>query len=215
LKIIEGTVSNVPPQGGRKHPGAELVQINTKNILFICGGAFDGLEDIARQRTDQKKVSFVKSDDAKTQMKVIPEDLVKFGLIPEFVGRLPLVVQLQMLDEDALVRILTEPRGALATQYRTLLGLSGVNLEFAPETLREVAGRAIKRGTGARGLRAVLEAAMTDIMFELPRADIKSIRMEPLHLDAPLDALGPSLSSLEARPGSQVKVESNTLKKSA
>jgi ATP-dependent Clp protease ATP-binding subunit ClpX len=128
-------------------------------------------------------------------------------------------VQLQMLDEDALVRILTEPRGALATQYRTLLGLSGVNLEFAPETLREVAGRAIKRGTGARGLRAVLEAAMTDIMFELPRADIKSIRMEPLHLDTPLDALGPSLSSLEARTESKAetstRVESSTLKKSA
>ena len=125
-----------------------------------------------------------------------------------------------MLDEDALVRILTEPRGALATQYRTLLGLSGVSLEFAPETLREVAGRAIKRGTGARGLRAVLEAAMTDIMFELPRPDIKAIRMEPLHLDAPLDALGPSLSSLESRPetSSRVdssRVESSTLKKSA
>jgi ATP-dependent Clp protease ATP-binding subunit ClpX len=219
LKIIEGTVSNVPPQGGRKHPGAELVQINTRNILFICGGAFDGLEDIARQRTDQKKVSFAKPDETKTQIRVIPEDLVKFGLIPEFVGRLPLVVQLQTLDEDALVRILTEPRGALATQYRTLLELSGVRLEFAPETLREVAMRAIKRGTGARGLRAVLESAMTDIMFELPRPGVNSIRLEPLHLDAPLDAFGPLLSSLEARPETRAelpaKVESSTLKKSA
>ncbi len=207
LKLLEGTVSNVPPQGGRKHPGAELVKIDTRNILFICGGAFDGLEGIAKARLNQNVVSFNKQESAKdAPLEFIPEDLVKFGLIPEFVGRLPLVVALQALDESALVKILTEPKGALVKQYQTLFGLSGVNLEFASETLREVATRALKRGTGARGLRAVLEVAMTELMFELPREDIRSIKLESKHLDAPLNALPtPEI----------VKLESNALKKTA
>jgi ATP-dependent Clp protease ATP-binding subunit ClpX len=187
LKIIEGTVANVPPQGGRKHPGAELVQIDTRHILFICGGAFDGLETIARARTDQNTVSFSRqSDNSKERVRYIPEDLIKFGLIPEFVGRLPLVVQLTALDENALVRILTEPKGALVKQYRTLFGLSGVDLDVSPEALLEVAKRAMKRGTGARGLRAVMEFAMTEIMFELPNPALKTLQLKPSHLDNPL-----------------------------
>jgi ATP-dependent Clp protease ATP-binding subunit ClpX len=189
LKIVEGTVASVPPQGGRKHPHQELVQVDTRNILFICGGAFEGLDELAKARTDRSSVGFRAAARTKDAVEVIPEDLVKFGLIPEFVGRLPLVVQLQSLDEDALVRILTEPKGALARQYRSLFGFSGVDLDFAPETLREVARRALKRGTGARGLRAVLEASMTELMFELPRPGLNRVRLEPDHLDQPLTAL--------------------------
>jgi ATP-dependent Clp protease ATP-binding subunit ClpX len=211
LKIIEGTTANVPPQGGRKHPHQELVAINTRNILFICGGAFEGIDEIARNRTDKKSVSFNLSARAKENLQVIPEDLVRFGLIPEFVGRLPLVVQLHALDEDALVKILTEPKGALSKQYRTLFRFSGVDLEFMPDTLREVARRAMKRGTGARGLRAVLEAAMTDLMFELPRQDVRRVRLEPEHLDAPMRALEASVETTPLEP----QVEPKRLKKSA
>ncbi len=207
LKLLEGTVANVPPQGGRKHPGAELVTINTKNILFICGGAFDGLEIIAKARLNQNIVSFARTAELEQGfLEFIPEDLIKFGMIPEFVGRLPLVVALKTLDEDALVQILTEPKGALARQYRTLFLLAGTKLEFAPDTLREVATRAMKRGTGARGLRAVLEPMMTELMFELPSDDVQTLTIEPKHLDAPLDAL-PTASTLQ--------LESNALKKTA
>jgi ATP-dependent Clp protease ATP-binding subunit ClpX len=211
LKIIEGTNANVPPQGGRKHPHQELVAINTRNILFICGGAFEGIDEIARNRTDKKSVSFNLLARTKENVQVIPEDLVRFGLIPEFVGRLPLVVQLHALDEDALVKILTEPKGALSKQYRTLFRFSGVDLEFMPDTLREVARRAMKRGTGARGLRAVLEAAMTDLMFELPRQDVRRVRLEPEHLDAPMRALEASVETTPLEP----QVEPKRLKKSA
>lgn len=206
LKLLEGTVANVPPQGGRKHPGAELVSINTKNILFICGGAFDGLETIAKARLNQNVVSFARSASSETSLlEFIPEDLIKFGMIPEFVGRLPLVVALQTLDQAALVRILTEPKGALVKQYIQLFGLAGVKLEFLPETLHEVATRAIGRGTGARGLRAVLEPMMTELMFELPSDLIRTLTIEPRHLDAPLEAL----------PSQHLLLENSALQKSA
>jgi ATP-dependent Clp protease ATP-binding subunit ClpX len=207
LKLLEGTVANVPPQGGRKHPGAELVSINTKNILFICGGAFDGLETIAKARLNQNIVSFSRAaSTTQALLEFIPEDLIKFGMIPEFVGRLPLVVALQTLDEAALVRILTEPKGALVAQYKKLFALAGVDLEFVPETLREVAAQAIARGTGARGLRAVLEPAMTELMFELPDERIATLSIQPNHLATPLDAL-PTMQTLQ--------LESDALKKSA
>ena len=191
LKIIEGTVSQVPPQGGRKHPQQELVQVNTKNILFIVGGAFDGLEELGRARTNVRSLGFgaEHKGEEKLELRFIPEDLVQFGLIPEFVGRLPLVVQLQDLDEEALVRILTEPQGAIAGQYQALFGFQGVDLQFAEDTLREVARRARERGTGARGLRAVLEKAMTDLLFELPAEGLRELRFEAEHLDHPIKLL--------------------------
>lgn len=191
LKIIEGTVAQVPPQGGRKHPQQELVQVNTKNILFIVGGAFDGMEELARSRTNVRSVGFgaeAKGEETE-EVRYMPEDLVKFGLIPEFVGRLPLVVQLQDLDEDALVRILTEPQGAIIKQYQTLFGFQNLDLTFTEETLREVAKRAKERKTGARGLRAVLEKAMTDLMFELPIKGLKDLKFEPEHIDEPMKLL--------------------------
>ncbi|MFN8510548.1 MAG: ATP-dependent Clp protease ATP-binding subunit ClpX [Deinococcaceae bacterium] len=191
LKIIEGTLSQVPPQGGRKHPNQELVQVNTKNILFICGGAFDGLDEIARLRTNKRGVGFgreLKGEETEA-LRFMPEDLVKFGLIPEFIGRLPLIVQLQDLDEQALVRILTEPANAIVTQYKTLFGFQGVDIEFTEETLLEVGRRALSRKTGARGLRAVLEKSMTDLLFELPEDGISHLVIEPEHIDDPIKAL--------------------------
>ena len=191
LKIIEGTVSQVPPQGGRKHPQQELVQVNTKNILFIVGGAFDGIADITRSRTNIRSLGFgsERKGDEQEILRFQPEDLVKFGLIPEFVGRLPLVVQLQELDEAALVRILTEPTGAIIKQYQTLFGFQGIDLSFTEAALREVAKQAKLRGTGARGLRAVLERAMTDLLFELPVEKIKAMRFDLDHIDHPLKLL--------------------------
>ncbi|GGJ74397.1 ATP-dependent Clp protease ATP-binding subunit ClpX [Deinococcus aquiradiocola] len=191
LKIIEGTVSQVPPQGGRKHPQQELVQVNTKNILFIVGGAFDGIADITRARTNVRSLGFGSEHkgDEKEDLRFQPEDLVKFGLIPEFVGRLPLVVQLQELDESALVRILTEPTGAIIKQYQTLFGFQGIDLSFTDEALLEVARQAKLRGTGARGLRAVLERAMTDLLFELPIEKLKAMRFDVDHIEHPLRLL--------------------------
>jgi ATP-dependent Clp protease ATP-binding subunit ClpX len=185
LKILEGTVASVPPQGGRKHPQQEYIQINTKDILFICGGAFDGLEKIIEARTGRRQIGFSKEEmeagkahavQVNPYLDVEPDDLLRFGLIPELVGRLPVVVSLDQLDEDSLVKILVEPKNALTKQYKKLFELENVGLTFDPDGLRAVAQRALKRSTGARGLRAILEDMMTDIMFDLPdRNDIREV----------------------------------------
>ncbi|MBL8468527.1 ATP-dependent Clp protease ATP-binding subunit ClpX [Methyloversatilis discipulorum] len=175
LKLIEGTVASVPPQGGRKHPNQDFVQVDTTNILFICGGAFDGLEKVIRNRTEQVGIGFgaeVKSRDNRSTGEALrnvePEDLIKFGLIPEFVGRLPVVATLQELDEDALIQILIEPKNALIKQYQKLFQMEGVELEVRPGALQAIARKALKRKTGARGLRSIIESALLDTMYELP-----------------------------------------------
>ena len=176
LKILEGTISSVPPQGGRKHPQQEMIQINTENILFICGGAFVGLDDIVKRRVGKGVIGFESETEQRKKPKanpvlpaVEPGDLVKFGLIPEFVGRLPMVAVLEALTEEDLVRILTEPKNAMIRQYQKLLAMEGVDLEFTPAALRELAREAVRRETGARGLRALLENIMLDVMYEVPR----------------------------------------------
>src|SRR3989449_1206869 len=185
LKILEGTVANVPPQGGRKHPQQKYIEVNTKDILFICGGAFDSLEKIIESRTGRRQIGFTKEELAKGEpeklkknpfIDVEPDDLLRYGLIPELVGRLPVAVPLDSLDEDALIRILIEPKNALSKQYQKLFELEDVRLTIEKDALKAIAAKAIKRGTGARGLRAILEELMTDIMFDLPsRDDVREV----------------------------------------
>lgn len=185
LKIIEGTVASVPPQGGRKHPHQELIQIDTTNILFICGGAFEGIDKIIETRIDRKSIGFNAEIATKHEydmdvllQEVLPQDLVKFGLIPELVGRLPVTVSLDLLDRDALIRILTEPKSAIVKQYQKLLELDGVKLEFDKDALLEIADTTLKRKTGARGLRAIMENIMMDTMFTVPSDEtIKECRI--------------------------------------
>ena len=181
LKILEGTVSSVPPQGGRKHPNQALIDINTKNILFICGGAFSGIEKILAAETNKNPLGFGPPLEARKEKTlseqlrgITPQDLVKFGLMPEFVGRLPIVTVLDELDEEAMVRILTEPKNSLVKQSQRLMEIEGVDLEFEPDALREIAQIALRRNTGARGLRAIMEGVMEDIMFDIP--DERDIR---------------------------------------
>jgi ATP-dependent Clp protease ATP-binding subunit ClpX len=209
LKILEGTVASVPPQGGRKHPQQEYIQINTKDILFICGGAFDGLEKIIEARTGRRQIGFGKGDDPRTPVQtknpfaeVEPDDLLRFGLIPELVGRLPVAVALEALDVDALVRILKEPKNALTKQYAKLFELEEVKLTFEESALRAIAQKALKRGTGARGLRAILEELLTEVMFDLPtREDVEEVKVTESSVvngTAPLLEISPQRKKKEA-----------------
>jgi ATP-dependent Clp protease ATP-binding subunit ClpX len=184
LKIIEGTIANVPPQGGRKHPHQDFIQINTSNILFICGGAFEGLDKIVEQRLGSNRTIGFKKTVAEPEQRpqepvlaqVIPEDLLKYGLIPEFIGRLPVVVALDNLDKEALIRILTEPKNAIVKQYQKIFQLDRVELVFTPDALEAAAECALKRKTGARGLRSIIEDVLLDVMYEIPsRADVKKV----------------------------------------
>jgi ATP-dependent Clp protease ATP-binding subunit ClpX len=209
LKILEGTVASVPPQGGRKHPQQEYIQINTKDILFICGGAFDGLEKIIESRTGKRQIGFTGVEAAaapggvnKTPFaEVEPDDMLRYGLIPELVGRLPVTVALDALDEESLVRILKEPKNALTKQYTKLFELEEVKLSFEDSALRAIARKALKRGTGARGLRAILEEMLTDVMFDLPtREDVEEVKItEPaVHGAPPLLEIAPQRKKKEA-----------------
>ena len=194
LKILEGTVASVPPQGGRKHPQQELIQIDTTNILFICGGAFDGLEKIIETRMDQKAIGFNADIKGKNEYNIgdvlkhaLPQDFVKFGLIPEFIGRVPVTVSLDVLDRAALIRILQEPKNALTKQYMKLFELDGVELNFTPDALEAIADKALERKTGARGLRAIMEAVTLDLMYHVPSDD--SITNCHITMDMVEDAL--------------------------
>ena len=213
LKILEGTTASVPPQGGRKHPHQEFLQINTSNILFICGGAFDGIDKIIEKRTEKSSIGFGASvnskhnkDVGKLLQDIMPGDLLKFGLIPEFVGRLPVVVTLESLDKDALINILTKPKNALVKQYKKLFEIDNVQLTFTDEALEAIANEAIKRKTGARGLRSIVEETMTEIMFDIPSDE--SIEKVIINQDCITEKKNPEVIKLpegEVRPQLKAK----------
>lgn len=204
LKIIEGTVSNVPPQGGRKHPNQEFIRINTKNILFICGGAFDGLEKLIQKRMTSSSVGFgAPISNKKAEMtnifrQAIPQDLVKFGLVPELVGRLPVITTLDDLDEPALVRILTEPKNALVKQYQKLFGYDHMELEITPEALTEIAAKAIQRKTGARGLRSIMEGILVQTMYDVP--SLEQAKKVVVTKECVTDGKQPEILDAEGKP---------------
>ncbi|MDU5108378.1 MULTISPECIES: ATP-dependent Clp protease ATP-binding subunit ClpX [unclassified Clostridium] len=213
LKILEGTTASVPPQGGRKHPHQEFLQINTSNILFICGGAFDGIDKIIEKRTEKSSIGFgasvsskINKDVGKLLQDIMPGDLLKFGLIPEFVGRLPVVVTLESLDKDALINILTKPKNALVKQYKKLFEIDNVQLNFTDDALEAIANEAIKRKTGARGLRSIVEEAMTEVMFDIPSDE--SIEKVIINGDCITEKKDPELVKLpegEVRPQLKAK----------
>ena len=206
LKILEGTIASVPPQGGRKHPQQEYIQINTRNILFICGGAFDGLEGIVEGRIGKRRIGFAGGEAEAAEGNILehvePEDLQRYGLIPEIVGRLPVTVHLEKLDEEALIRILQEPKNALVKQYGKMFELEGIDLIFEPAAIHAIAKKTLERGTGARGLRSIIESIMREVMFEVPsRSDVDKVVVTEESIEravTPLLVLHPETHKLEA-----------------